>query len=89
MPILGISVLISTIAGLFLAYLVGITVLTDKNHLRFYDGSSSDFLCDRSIYGIWNWVHLAILAIPSINIPVMIVIILIGTFRNRKKEAHN
>jgi hypothetical protein len=51
----GISVLISTIAGLFLAYLLGITVLTDKNNLRFYDGSSSDFLCDRSIYGILNW----------------------------------
>jgi hypothetical protein len=82
-------VLISTIAALFLSYLVGITVLTDKNHLRFYDGSSADFLCDRRIYGIWNWVHLVILAIPSINIPVMILIILIGTFRNKKKEACN
>jgi hypothetical protein len=81
--------LISTIAALFLSYLVGITVLTDKNHLRFYDGSSGDFLCDRSIYGIWNWAHLAILSIPSINIPVMILIILIGTFRNRKKTVHN
>jgi hypothetical protein len=89
MPILGTSMLISTIAALFLAYLVGITALTDKNHLRFYDGSSSDFLCDRSICGIWNWVHLVILSIPSINIPMMILIILIGTFRNSKKEARD
>jgi hypothetical protein len=89
MPILAISILISSISILFLSYLVGITVLTDKNHLRFYDGSAGDFLCDRSIYGIWNWAHLAILAMPSINIPVMIIIILVGTFRNRKKEARN